>query len=148
MLIDKELPVSGSHVTDNFFNSMVTVHIKPTAPHHTTVLAASVKKIQLPVLLHTLFLLHYRKPDQRWNPGQKWMFYPIYFCAGVIWNDFHDNFCFPPKIEYKWAIGTTRKFLISCFKKPGNFSPIIFRKFSKFFQNLWKSFLKICWKFR
>ncbi len=45
MLIDKELPVSCSHVTDYFFfNSMVTVHIKPTAPHHTTVLTASVKK--------------------------------------------------------------------------------------------------------
>ncbi len=27
-----------------FFNSMVTVHIKPAAPHHTTVLTASVKK--------------------------------------------------------------------------------------------------------
>ncbi len=27
-----------------FFNSMVTVHIKPTAPHHTTVLTASMKK--------------------------------------------------------------------------------------------------------
>ncbi len=50
MLIDKELPVSCSHVTETifFFNSMVTVHIKPTAPYHTTVLTASVKKIQLP----------------------------------------------------------------------------------------------------
>ncbi len=27
-----------------FFNSTVTVHIKPTAPHHTTVLTASVNK--------------------------------------------------------------------------------------------------------
>ncbi len=27
-----------------FFHSMVTVHIKPIAPHHTTVLTASVKK--------------------------------------------------------------------------------------------------------
>ncbi len=27
-----------------FFNSMVTMHIKPTAPHHTTLLTASVKK--------------------------------------------------------------------------------------------------------
>ncbi len=27
-----------------FFNNIVTVHIKPTAPHHTTVLTASVKK--------------------------------------------------------------------------------------------------------
>ncbi len=45
MLIDKELPVSCSRVTDYFFfNSMVTVHIKPTAPRHTTVLTASVKK--------------------------------------------------------------------------------------------------------
>ncbi len=45
MLFDKKLPVSCSQVTDNFFfNSMVTVHIKPTAPHHTTVLTASVKK--------------------------------------------------------------------------------------------------------
>ncbi len=44
MLIDKELPVSCSHVTDFFFNSIVTMHIKPTAPHHTTVLIASVKK--------------------------------------------------------------------------------------------------------
>ncbi len=46
MLIDKELPVSCSHVTDYFFfNSMVvTVHIIPTAPHHTTVLTVSVKK--------------------------------------------------------------------------------------------------------
>ncbi len=39
-----------------FFNSKVTVHIKPTAPYHTTVLTALVKKIQLPLLLHTLFL--------------------------------------------------------------------------------------------
>ncbi len=45
MLIGKELLVSYSHVTDYFFfNSIVTVHIKPTAPHHTTVLKASVKK--------------------------------------------------------------------------------------------------------
>ncbi len=45
MLTDKELPVSCCHVTDIFFqNSLVTVHIKPTAPHHTTVLTASVKK--------------------------------------------------------------------------------------------------------
>ncbi len=45
MLIDKELPVSCGRVTDFFFfNSMVTVHIKPSAPHHITVLAASVKK--------------------------------------------------------------------------------------------------------
>ncbi len=46
MLINKELPVSCGHVTDYFFffNSMVTVHIKPTAPHHTTVLTVSVKK--------------------------------------------------------------------------------------------------------
>ncbi len=45
MFIDKELPVSCSHVTDYFFfNSMVTGHIKPIAPHHTTVLTASVKK--------------------------------------------------------------------------------------------------------
>ncbi len=45
MLIDKELPVSCGHVTDYFFfNSMVTVHIKPAAPHHTTMLTASVKK--------------------------------------------------------------------------------------------------------
>ncbi len=46
MLIDKELPVSRSHVTDYFFffNSVVTVHIKPAAPHHTKVLIASVKK--------------------------------------------------------------------------------------------------------
>ncbi len=45
MPIDKELLVSCSHVTDySFFNSMVTVHIKPTAPRHTTVLTASVKK--------------------------------------------------------------------------------------------------------
>ncbi len=44
MLIDNKLPVSCSHVADFFFsNSMVTVHIKPTAPHHTTVSAASVK---------------------------------------------------------------------------------------------------------
>ncbi len=27
-----------------FFNSMITVHIKPTVPHHTIVLTASVKK--------------------------------------------------------------------------------------------------------
>ncbi len=27
-----------------FFNRMVTVHIKPTAPHHTTVLTASMEK--------------------------------------------------------------------------------------------------------
>ncbi len=46
MFIDKELSVSCSHVTDYFFlNSLVTVHIKPTAPHHTTVLTASLKKI-------------------------------------------------------------------------------------------------------
>ncbi len=46
MLIDKELSVSCSHVTDYFFffNRMVTVGIKPTAPRHTTVLTASVKK--------------------------------------------------------------------------------------------------------
>ncbi len=45
MLIDKDLPVSCTCVTDYFFfNSMVIVHIKPTAPHHTTVLTASVKK--------------------------------------------------------------------------------------------------------
>ncbi len=82
MLIDKELPVSCSHVTDYFFffffNSMVTVHIKPTAPHHTTMLTASVKKKnRLLVLSNTLFLLDYRKTCQRWNPGTKWTFYPM-----------------------------------------------------------------------
>ncbi len=45
MLIDKELPVSCGHVTDYFFfQQLVTVHIKPTAPHHPTMLTASVKK--------------------------------------------------------------------------------------------------------
>ncbi len=44
MLVDKELPVSCSQDRLFFFNSMVTVHIKPTAPYHTTVLTASVKK--------------------------------------------------------------------------------------------------------
>ncbi len=46
MHIDKELPVSLNHIPDNFFfsNSMVTEHIKPTTPHHTTVLTVSVKK--------------------------------------------------------------------------------------------------------
>ncbi len=54
-----------------FFNSMVTVHIKPTAPHHTTVLTASVKKILLPVLSHTLFLLDYRKTWPKMEPWPK-----------------------------------------------------------------------------
>ncbi len=56
MLIDKELPVSCSHVTDFFFfsNRMVTVHIKPTATHHTAVLTASVKKIQLCSFTHVI----------------------------------------------------------------------------------------------
>ncbi len=47
MLTDKELPVSCSHVTDYFFfffNNMVTVHIKQTAPRHTTMLTVSVNK--------------------------------------------------------------------------------------------------------
>ncbi len=49
MLIDKELPVSCSRVTDYFFFfffsiEWVTVHIKPTTPHHAIVLTASVKK--------------------------------------------------------------------------------------------------------
>ncbi len=45
MLIDEEWSVSCSRVTDYFFfNSAVTVHIKPTAPHETTVLTVSVKK--------------------------------------------------------------------------------------------------------
>ncbi len=40
------ISVSCSHVTDYFFflNSMVTVHIKPFAPHHTTVFTVSTKK--------------------------------------------------------------------------------------------------------
>ncbi len=74
MLTDKELPVSCSHVTDYFFffNSTVTVHIKPTAPHHTTVLTASVKKkIQLPVLSRTLFQLDYRKTWPKMEPWPK-----------------------------------------------------------------------------
>ncbi len=54
MLTDKELLVSRSHVTDYFFfDSMVTMHDKPTAPHHTTVLRASVKK-----KLTTLSFIH------------------------------------------------------------------------------------------
>ncbi len=78
MLIDKELPVSCSHITDFFFfNSMVTVYIKPTAPHHTTVLTASVKKIHYPFFHARYFCNIIEKPGQRWNPGQKWMFYPI-----------------------------------------------------------------------
>ncbi len=48
MLIDKELPVSCSYVRLFFFfflfNSMVTVHIKLTAPNQTIVLTVSVKK--------------------------------------------------------------------------------------------------------
>ncbi len=73
MLIDKELSVSCSHVTDYFFfNRMVTVHIKPTAPHHTTVLTGfSEKKIQLPILSHTLFLLEYRKTWIKMEPWPK-----------------------------------------------------------------------------
>ncbi len=65
MLIDEELPVSCGHVTNYFFQQMVAVHIKPTAPHHTTVLTASVKKIQLTVLSHMLFLLDYQKTWQK-----------------------------------------------------------------------------------
>ncbi len=54
-----------------FFNRMVTVHIKPTAPHHPTGLTASMKKIQLPVLSHTLFLLDYRKTWAKIEPWPK-----------------------------------------------------------------------------
>ncbi len=72
MLIDKELPVFCSHVADHFFFiSMVTVHIKPTAPHHTTVLTATVEKIELHVLSHTLFLLDYRKTWPKMEPWPK-----------------------------------------------------------------------------
>ncbi len=59
-----------------FFNSMVTVHIKPTAPHHTTVLTVSVEKNQLPVLSHTLFLLDYRKTWPKMEPWPKVDFLP------------------------------------------------------------------------
>ncbi len=69
MLIDKELPVSCSHVTHNFFfNRMVTVRIKPTAPHHTTMLTASARKKKLPIFSHTLFLLDYRKTSPKMEP--------------------------------------------------------------------------------
>ncbi len=54
-----------------FFNSMVSMHIKPTAPHHTRVLTASVKKIQLLVVSHKLFLLHYRKTWPKMEPWPK-----------------------------------------------------------------------------
>ncbi len=50
---------------------MVTVAIKPTASHHTTVLTASVKKIQLPVFSHTLFRLDYRKTCSKMEPWPK-----------------------------------------------------------------------------
>ncbi len=71
MIIDKELSIF-CNVTDYFFfSTMVTVHIKPTAPHHTTVMTASVKKIQLPVLSHTLFLLDYRKTWPKMEPWPK-----------------------------------------------------------------------------
>ncbi len=66
-----------------FFNSMVTVRIKPTA-HHATVLTASVKKIQPPVLSHTISVRLSKKPGQRWNPRQKWMFYPSIEMANYI----------------------------------------------------------------
>ncbi len=54
-----------------FSNSIVTVHIKPTAPHHTTLLTTSVKKIQLPVLSYSLFLLDYRKTWPKMEPWPK-----------------------------------------------------------------------------
>ncbi len=50
---------------------MVTVHIKPTAPYHTTVFTALVKKIQLPLLLHVLFLLDYQKTWPKMEPWPK-----------------------------------------------------------------------------
>ncbi len=73
MLINKELPVSCYHVANYFFfNRMATVYLKPTTPHHTTVLTASVKKkIQLPILSHTLFLLDYRKTWPKMEAWQK-----------------------------------------------------------------------------
>ncbi len=69
--MDKELPVSCSHVTDYFFQQYGHMHIKPTASHHTTVLIASMKKIQLPVLSHKLFLLDYRKTWTKMEPRPK-----------------------------------------------------------------------------
>ncbi len=54
-----------------FFNSMVTVHIKPTAPHHTTVLTVSVKTHSTTRSYKQLFLLDYRKTWPKMEPWPK-----------------------------------------------------------------------------